>query len=123
MKILVDTHILLWWYYSPEKITSEHIKILKNPDNEVLISVASLIEIGIKKGIKKLDIPHKTTELLSASEFTELPVKHSHIDFMDKIYWLHKDPFDKIIISQAISENLFVMSYDRIFIDYKLKLV
>lgn len=57
------------------------------------------------------------------SDFKELSIKHTHINLLDKINWQHKDPFDKIIISQAKAENIYLLSYDKIFSEYQLNLL
>ncbi len=123
MKVLIDTHILIWWLYNSTNIKKKHYQVLEDSDNEIFVSTASILEIAIKKGISKISIPHRTSELIENSGFKELPIKVTHTDFIETILWKHKDPFDKIIISQAISDNLQILSYDGLFSLYDLKLL
>jgi len=121
--ILIDTHILLWTLYDSNRIIKDHQLLLINPENQILVSTASLFELGIKKSIGKLQTPHNVSELLDLTSFEELTISSIHIDVLSEIEWFHKDPFDKMIIAQALSENLEIISYDSQFKKYSLMLI
>jgi PIN domain nuclease of toxin-antitoxin system len=121
--ILIDTHILLWAIFDDSKINSNHKEILKNPENRILVSTISPFEISIKKSIGNLSFPHKPGELIALIGFEELPILPQHLNMVEEVNWFHKDPFDKMIIAQALSEDLEIISYDVQFKQYNLKLI
>lgn len=121
--ILIDTYILLWAIFDEAKLVAEHKELLMNPENRILVSTVSPFEISIKKSIGKLNFLQQPGELISLIGFEELPILPKHSDMIAEISWFHRDPFDKMIIAQAISENLEIISYDKQFEKYPLKLV
>lgn len=121
--ILIDTHILLWAIFDDSKIHSNHKEILKNPENRILVSTISPFEISIKKSIGKLSFPQKPGELIALIGFEELPIFPHHLNMLEEVNWFHRDPFDKMIIAQALSEDLEIISYDEQFKQYNLKLI
>lgn len=121
--ILIDTHILLWAIFDEQKLEGKHKEMLVNPENRILVSTVSPYEISIKKSIGKLNFLQQPGELISLIGFEELPILPKHTDMITEIDWFHRDPFDKMIIAQAISEDLEIMSYDKQFRNYPLKLI
>lgn len=121
--ILIDTHILLWAIFDENKLSLKHRELLIDPENRILVSTASPFEISIKKSIGKLVFKQKSGELISLIGFEEMPILPHHSDMITEINWLHRDPFDKMIIAQALSEDLEIISYDEQFKQYNLKLI
>lgn len=121
--ILIDTHILLWAIFDEAKLVPEHKELLMNPENRIPVSTVSPFEISIKKSIGKLIFLQQPGELIPLIGFEELPILPRHNDMIAEISWFHRDSFNKMIIAQAISENLEIISYDKQFEKYPLRLV
>lgn len=124
MNILLDTHTLIWYIEGNSMLKSSTIEILENKDNKLNISIASLWEMSIKFNLGKLNLSVKFKDLLEI--LTILSIDILPISFEDTVTNLnlkfhHKDPFDRIIISQAMNNHLLMMSNDSIFDMYKLK--
>ncbi len=116
MKILIDTNVLIWWLRSDQQLKAEAIKLLEN--NPVYVSIVSCWEIFIKMQTKKLRMPVNLDEGLEDSDFGLIPLKLDHLNTLEKLDMYHKDPFDRVIIAQAIHENLTIMTSDKIFKKY-----
>ncbi len=119
MKILLDTHILLWGLANDRKLSSKAANLLKDPVNEVLVSAASLWEIAIKFGFGRIEIAQD--ELIGAiqrSGFTPLPVTFEHCVFLADLPMLHRDPFDRMLVAQSLAEPAMLVTNDKILKDY-----
>jgi PIN domain nuclease of toxin-antitoxin system len=112
MKLLLDTHILIWWLGDDSKLSSPEIALIANPDNLVFVSAATCWEITVKKMIGKLDAPDDLSAALAANDFIELPITVQHTQSLYQLPPHHNDPFDRIMIAQAISEKLTFMTRD-----------
>ena len=112
MKLLLDTHILIWWLSQDRKLSQLETDIITDPDNLIFVSAATAWEIAVKRMIGKLEAPDDLPAALAANNFLELPIT---IDHSQKLYQLplhHNDPFDRIMVAQAISEDLTFMTRD-----------
>ena len=109
---LLDTHIFLWSLDETKTLTKEVAKILKDPRNRIFVSVATAWEISIKQ--KKGKLPLKTTleECFRKSNFEILEIKLPHILQLENLPTYHKDPFDRILVAQAIVEKLMIITED-----------
>ena len=109
---LLDTHIFLWSLDEIKRLTKEVTKILKDPRNRIFVSVATAWEISIKQ--KKGKLPLKTTleECFRKSNFEILEIKLPHILQLENLPTYHKDPFDRILVAQAIVEKLMIITED-----------
>lgn len=121
--MLIDTHILVWWLSSPSKIRAPHRKLIAKPDNVVCISMISVFELYIKASLGKVELPEDFLAMLEQTDFTFLPLQFPHFEAYRQLPVVHKDPFDRLIIAQAVSENLPVMSYDQVFTKYPIDLL
>jgi PIN domain nuclease of toxin-antitoxin system len=113
--ILIDTHILIWWLSSPEKIKQKHLDLIANPDNAIYVSIASFFEISLKIKKGKIKFDADFAETLHQSNFNNLPIELSHLSILQNRTFPNQDPFDMLIISQAFSENMELISYDESF--------
>ncbi len=123
MKLLLDTHILLWWLIQDPKLSPTETAMITDPDNLVFVSAATAWEIAVKKMIGKLEAPDDLPAALAANNFLELPIT---IDHSQKLYQLplhHHDPFDRIMVAQAMSENLILMTRDPKIALYEIKII
>jgi PIN domain nuclease of toxin-antitoxin system len=127
LKLLLDTHCWLWWLSEPQKLTSSMLEAISNSENELFLSVASIWEIAIKVGIGKLTIPQSlsrlVTEQLPEDNLKILDIQAIHALKIEELPIHHQDPFDRILIAQALSENLTVITKDRKFTAYPVKLL
>jgi len=122
MKVLLDTHVVLWWYDDPKAILAESRNIIENPDNEIYLSPIVIWEVLIKSGLKKVFVPDKLLER-AATDFTELPLTINHSKTFSTIKKMHNDPFDLLLIAQAKAEDLFLMTRDKVILKYDIKLL
>jgi PIN domain nuclease of toxin-antitoxin system len=127
VKFLIDTHILLWALTNDRRLTPGTIKVLRDSDNEVLVSAASLWEIGIKYANGRLPLPKAPGEYLptalARTRFEVLPVLAEHAYAVADLPLHHKDPFDRLIIAQAKVEGVPVVSDDPWFKVYGVEQV
>ena len=115
MKLLLDTQILLWAAGQPERLSAAARKLLKNPHNELLFSAASLWEIAIKKTLGREDFrvePRLLRRSLLDNGYAELPVTSQHAVNIDGLPPLHKDPFDRLLLAQALTEGVTLVTGD-----------
>ena len=122
MNVLLDTHTLLWFISGDERTSQNARNIIESDSTKLFVSIASLWEIAIKINIGKLDlhIPFKKLqkEVLN-NNFTILPIEFTHTVQLSKLESIHRDPFDRILISQALVENFTIISKDTTFSAYK----
>jgi PIN domain nuclease of toxin-antitoxin system len=112
MKLILDTHILLWWLSNSSKLLPSELDLITNPDNLIFVSAAAAWEITVKRMIGKLDAPDDLPSVLAANDFIELPITIEHTQSLHQLPPLHNDPFDRIMIAQALSENLAFITRD-----------
>ena len=127
MKLLLDTHNFLWSLLEPEKLASETVDLLDDPDIEKYLSAASSWEIAIKyaKGFLQLPKPpkHFVTEHVIAAEIMALPITLNDTLAVADLPPIHRDPFDRILITQAIQNDMFIVTDDRVFAEYEVRLI
>ena len=121
MKILLDTNILLWIAGSPEKIPENILNQIQDTQNTLFFSAASIWEIAIKHALGKPDFsfdPLTIYQALVENNYTELSITSSHATAIQHLQKIHKDPFDRMLIAQAIAENMLLMTADRTIVKY-----
>lgn len=121
MKVLLDTHLLIWIAGSPQRLSKEACSVLNDPMNELLFSAASLWEIAIKQGLGRSDFNADARVLrrgLLDNGYSELPISSAHAVSIASLPPLHKDPFDRIIIAQATSEGITLLTTDAVVAQY-----
>lgn len=127
MNLLLYTHVFLWSYESPEKISSQAMSELSNSSNDLFLSLASIWEIQIKIGASKLQFQDSLKDILKNQQelngFKILPIELSHALHLENLPLHHRDPFDRMLISQAIAENMTLVSADKRFADYDVNLL
>jgi PIN domain nuclease of toxin-antitoxin system len=113
VRLLLDTHILLWGLADATKISAQEEAALRAPDNQVFVSVVSLWEIAIKAEQGRLDPPADLPQLIESNpDFELLPILAEHAWRVRTLPRLHGDPFDRLLISQAYCEDMTLMSRD-----------
>jgi PIN domain nuclease of toxin-antitoxin system len=127
MRLLLDTHTFLWFITGSDMLSKYSKQLIDDIDNACFLSVGSLWEMAIKVSIGKLEVPLPFTRL--KKEYVEdnaieiLPIRPEHLDRQRTLPFHHKDPFDRLIISQAIVENMNVISRDQKFKPYPVEQV
>ena len=125
MKILLDTHTFIWMDAAPEKLPKQVTELLQNPKHNLLLSVVSVWEIQIKTQLGKLDINNDLANLVQEQQernkLVILPVTLVHVLALGKLPLHHKDPFDRLLIAQALSEDAALLSRDEFFSAYPVK--
>ena len=121
MKYLIDTHTFLWFVSGSFELSNTAKDNIENPMNQVFISIASLWEISIKTSIGKLQIIGEYETVIddvTENNISILPISFAHTVIQNKLPFYHKDPFDRIIVAQTISEQMSFISCDEIFDAY-----
>jgi len=121
VNILLDTHALLWWV-AGSKIADQAGELLSDPDNLIFVSAASIWEISIKQSLGKLTV-EGDLDAVVAEDFESLDIGFGHARLAGQLPAHHRDPFDRLLISQAKMENLSIMTRDRVFAEYDLAIV
>jgi PIN domain nuclease of toxin-antitoxin system len=124
MRILIDTQAFIWFVENDRQLPVKIKKELEVSGNSIIISVASLWEMAIKMSLDKLQISCDIEEMIDkvySNGFEILPILPIHIIKLSKLEFIHRDPFDRIIISQSLSEDLQIVSSDKIFDDYGVR--
>ena len=114
MRFLLDTHLLLWWLSNDAALPSEARRLIADPANTIVVSAVSLWEIWLKKSLGKLDIPADFEPRLEAEPFDHLPLRAAHTRQVAFLPWHHRNPFDRMLVSQAHTENLILLTSDAI---------
>ncbi|MFD3655077.1 type II toxin-antitoxin system VapC family toxin [Streptomyces sp. NPDC058620] len=112
MRLLLDTRVILWWLGDSAELSGE-VKDLLDTEPSVYISAVSAWEIAIKQSLGKLDGPEDLAERVRDSQFTQLPVTAGHGVRAGKLPSHHRDPFDRILVAQAQTEGLTILTRDK----------
>jgi PIN domain nuclease of toxin-antitoxin system len=119
VNLLLDTHVLLWFLNDAPLLTPTAKALIADPANQKLVSVATCWEIAIKVGLKKLNLGEPATTFLprelAANKFDLLEIALAHATFVETLPPHHKDPFDRLLIAQAMIEKLALVSADAVF--------
>jgi len=121
MKLLLDTHVLLWAAGEPNRLSHETRELLGDPENELLFSAASMWEITIKSGLGREDFQVNARLLrrgLLDNDYEELPIRSEHALAIDALPPIHRDPFDRILIAQATIEGIELLTADQVVVRY-----
>ena len=121
MDLLLDTHSFLWFAENAPDLSDRAKNEIENINNRCYLSIASLWELVIKVSLKKLELRHSfefTQELLNDNNIEILPIHFRHLRQLLTLPFYHRDPFDRLILPQAISENLVIVTKDGVFEKY-----
>ncbi|MEO5332915.1 MAG: type II toxin-antitoxin system VapC family toxin [Magnetococcus sp. YQC-5] len=122
MKVVMDTHAFLWWIDQSSRLSDKAHAVLADQDNDVLLSMASVWELAIKMSIGKIDFncPFDIfiTHELKSNNFNLLNLSIYHLKNLIFLPFHHRDPFDRLLISQALVENIPILTADRVFDSY-----
>lgn len=127
MKLLLDTHVFLWINDAPEKLSDRARQACENPENHLYLSVASAWEIQIKQQLGKLQLEAAWQDMIKTQQrengLAISPVELVHVEALATLPAVHRDPFDRIIISQAILDGMTIVTVDTVFSNYPVRVV
>ncbi len=122
MKLLLDTHAFIWWDSEPDKLSERASALCMDPGNELILSVASLWEMQVKAQLGKLALKKPLRRLIEGQQDANglqlLSIRPDHTYVLDDLPSHHKDPFDRIIVAQAMCERLSLLTHDAMISNY-----
>ncbi|HUP53406.1 MAG TPA: type II toxin-antitoxin system VapC family toxin [Longimicrobiales bacterium] len=121
MRLLLDTHVLIWWDEGA-RLTAKATDAIRSAD-QVYVSAASGWEIAIKASLGRLSTDRRVVDAVVESGFEELAVRLVHAEGVQALPWHHRDPFDRLLVSQALADTLTVVTRDRIFDAYGVRVL
>jgi PIN domain nuclease of toxin-antitoxin system len=123
VRLLVDSHAFLWWSEALPALGRAAYRAIADPTNEVLISMAALWELTIKASSGKLSLPADLETMVASQGFAVLSITFPHLTRLAGLPRLHRDPFDRMIIAQGLSEGIPIATGDRVFAAYGVQVV
>ena len=124
MNLLLDTHTLIWFGENDPKLSKKAVSAIESPENVKFVSTASLWEIAIKSSLGKLQLNQPLNEIIATLQpngFELLGIDAAHVLQIENLPFLHRDPFDRMLISQALSESFVIVSKEDLFGQYGVK--
>jgi PIN domain nuclease of toxin-antitoxin system len=127
VRLLLDTHTFLWFIGGSEELSRAARGLIEDPNNQRLLSVASLWEMAIKVSLGKLKLDLSFVELaereIRGNAIELLVIRPDHLDELAKLPFHHRDPFDRMIVAQGLAEDIPIISRDRAFESYSAKVL
>lgn len=114
MRILLDTHLILWWLVNSPSLSGEARTLISAPENTVFVSAVSLWEIWLKASLGKLRLPADFEAKFAAESFESLPLTAAQTREVALLPWHHRDPFDRMLVAQAKTEKLTLLTVDEL---------
>ncbi|WP_350281319.1 type II toxin-antitoxin system VapC family toxin [Kribbella sp. HUAS MG21] len=116
-RLLLDTHVLLWWLQDTDDLSNE-LKERIDTELEVYVSAATIWELSSKAASGKIDLPDDLGGVVEDSGLSELPIRTSHAELAGRLPAIHRDPFDRMLVAQALVERLTLVTRDRLIQKY-----
>ena len=123
MRLLLDSHALLWALTAPGKLSADAAREIRAAANHVWFSPASVWELEIKRAQGKLELPEGWLDAVERTGFVELPIRSGHATLAGRLPWHHRDPFDRMLVAQALVENVRLVTRDRVAVAYGVTLL
>jgi len=123
VNLLLDTHTVLWWLSDDPALSETARAAIADPENTVFLSAVVMWEIRIKQSIGKLDLPDNFGEVLDEQRFAELAVTVDHAHTIAELPAAHRDPFDRMLVAQAMVERMVIVTRDRSIADYDVEVI
>ncbi|HEU5002308.1 MAG TPA: type II toxin-antitoxin system VapC family toxin [Actinomycetota bacterium] len=118
MRLLLDTHIVVWWLADDPQLPANHRLAIEGPGNEVVVSVGTIWEVAIKSALGRIDVPDSFPEVVADEGFALLPITAAHAWAQRSLPRHHRDPFDRLLVAQAMAEGLTLVTVDQVFAAY-----
>ncbi len=127
MKVLLDTHTFIWLDNDPERLSAKVARVCADPSNTILLSIAGIWEMQIKLQLGKLTLPAPLADIvanqLKNNQIELLPVQLAHVLQLANLPLRHKDPFDRLLIAQALVEDATMLSNDPLIKQYSVPVI
>jgi PIN domain nuclease of toxin-antitoxin system len=123
VRLLIDSHAFLWWSEASPQLGTGAQRAIGDPANEVLISIAAVWELIIKASMGRLTLSAEIETMVLRQGFMVLPIGFEHLRRVEALAWVHKNPFDRMMIAQALADGLPVATADRRFAAYGVQVV
>lgn len=123
MRALLDTNTLLWWFHEPSRLSRTQFETIADERHDIAVSSVSVAEISIKTSIGKLTGTEGITEWIARQGFRELPFANRHALELATLPMLHRDPVDRMLVAQCITDDLVFITGDRRLSDYPITTV
>lgn len=123
MRLLLDSNALIWWITASRRLGAKAYEAMADKTNEVVVGVGALWEMAIKRSLQKLHFPYDFETVLRDEDLKVLPISFAHLGALDGLPWHHRDPFDRLLIAQALSEGIPIATGDRRFAAYGVQIV
>jgi len=118
MRLLIDTHLILWWISDDPSLSGVACALISDPSNTVFISPVSMWEIWLKKSLGKLQLPAEFEAALAKEQFEHIPLTSAHTRGVADLPWHHRDPFDRMLVAQAQAADLTFLTADEQLVPY-----
>jgi PIN domain nuclease of toxin-antitoxin system len=119
MNLLLDTHVVLWWDNGADQLGSATRAAIADPQNQIYVSAASIWEIAIKSAKGKLRFTGVPSAAIERNGFLPLPISPAHAEIAGLLEWPHPDPFDRMLVAQARTDNMILVHADSMIQTYK----
>ncbi len=123
MNFILDTHVFLWWLDDNRLLSKQARDVISDTDNIIVLSAVVIWEIRIKQALGKLEITPDFYRIAKQQGFEILSITAHHADKVGELPMLHRDPFDRMLIAQAMEEGLTIITHDRAFTSYPLPIM
>jgi PIN domain nuclease of toxin-antitoxin system len=125
VRVLIDTHVFIWYVQTSERLPRSVTAVINDGRNDILLSIASVWEMAIKQSTGKLSlgVPYASfiEEQMRLNNMELLPVRLNHLEIVTTLPFHHRDPFDRLIIAQAMAEDIVLISADSVFSLYPVQ--
>lgn len=127
MRLLLDTHVFIWWDSEPVKLSPRVLAMCQDRENTLLLSVVSAWEIQVKLQLGRLKLHMPLADLIEGQQETNalqvLPIRLDHVLALDALPAHHKDPFDRLLLAQSTVEDVVLVSKDSVFTNYSVNVI
>ena len=123
LRLLLDTHVLIWALDNPSRLSRKAGAAIEDEENEVFVSVVSPWELAVKGPREGLRLPDGLEAKLDQHRFDMLPVLYRHTEPIGEMPYHHRDPFDRMLVAQAVVDNLTIVTADRKLTEYQVSLM
>jgi PIN domain nuclease of toxin-antitoxin system len=123
VRVLLDTHAVLWALEGGDRLSSNAREVIENETNEVLVSVASAWEMAVKRALGKLNVPDDLPEAIADAGFLQRLVRFADCARLASLPTIHRDPFDRMLVSQALQDGIPLVTQDEMIARYPLQTI
>jgi PIN domain nuclease of toxin-antitoxin system len=123
VRLLLDTHAFLWWREGSARLPDRVGDRIRDPDNDVVVSIASLWEIAIKRTLGKLGFAEDFEQVMMEEAFELLDISYVHLRLLESLPQHHRDPFDRLLIAQSLADRIPIVTADPAFAAYATQIM